>query len=46
MTAASTYAARSRRRRAARALVIALVAIVAIPIGLFMLVAGMAGERR
>jgi hypothetical protein len=38
--------ARSRRRRALRILAILLAAIVAIPVGLFMLVASLSGDRR
>ncbi|USU13214.1 hypothetical protein NF701_05085 [Sphingomonadaceae bacterium OTU29THOMA1] len=45
MTAGSTYAARSRRRRLLRLLVIAITVLCAIPVGLFMLVAS-SGERR
>lgn len=45
VTAGSAYAARSRRRRILRLLVIALTVLCAIPVGLFMLVAN-AGERR
>lgn len=46
MIAGSTYAARSRRRRILRLLVILITVLCAIPVGLFMLVAGTAGERR
>ncbi len=45
MTAGRTYAARSRRRRILRLLVILITVLCAIPVGLFMLVAN-SGERR
>lgn len=46
MTAAVPRAAASRRRRALRALAIALTVVAAIPIGLFLLAASVVGERR
>ncbi|GAA0672529.1 hypothetical protein FHT00_001709 [Sphingomonas insulae] len=46
MTAGRTTARRSRRSRALRILGIAVAAVAALIVGLFMLVAGVAAERR
>lgn len=46
MTAGRATARRSRRSRALRILGTAIVAVAALIVGLFMLVAGVAAERR
>jgi hypothetical protein len=46
VTAARATARRSRRSRALRILGTAIVAVAALIVGLFMLVAGVAAERR
>jgi hypothetical protein len=46
LTVLASRPARSRRRRALRILAILLTAIVAIPVGVFMLVGSLSGDRR